>query len=180
MAAHGTTRRKVAMLGDAPDRTIDSVAVEEPLELRSGGRVLTITMRTPGHDLELAHGWLLAEGHIAGRDDVLEACFQRTEPADPTLGTQGYNVLELTLSGSLPEPRSVTVTSSACGACGSASLDALAAGGRYDLLADRTTVDSDVLLGLPGRLREQQRGFAGSGGLHAAGLFTPEGGPTAS
>ncbi|QIK71132.1 formate dehydrogenase accessory sulfurtransferase FdhD [Propioniciclava coleopterorum] len=175
--APGIVRRPVTVVGDAPPRAADSVAVEEPLELRSGGRVLTLTMRTPGHDLELAHGWLHAEGYIAERSDVLTARFARSEPEDATLATPGYNVLEVTLAGTLPPPRSVTVTSSACGACGSASLDALVRQGRFDVAADATQLDARVLVGLPAALREHQHGFAGSGGLHAAGLFTATGRP---
>ena len=175
--AHGTAKRPVTVIGDAAPRARDAVAVEEPLELRAGGRVLTLTMRTPGHDLELAHGWLHAEGYVTDREGVRAARFARSDPGEDGVEAHGYNVLELELAGPLPAPRSVTVTTSACGACGSASLDALAAPGRFDVAADACQLDAGVLLSLPAALREQQRGFAGSGGLHAAGLFTATGRP---
>ncbi len=159
-------------------RRPDALAVEEPLELRVGGTPLVTTMRTPGHDVDLALGWLLAEGLLAGADDVAAAvhCTDTDETGSPT-----FNVLELTLRPGVPAPdltgrRTFGVTSS-CGVCGSATVDAVRARVGRDLTGDATRVDLAVLAGLPDRLREEQAVFDRTGGLHAAGLFTAAGEP---
>jgi FdhD protein len=157
-------------------RRPDALAVEEPLELRVGGTSLVTTMRTPGHDVDLALGWLLGEGLLAGADDVAAAvhCTDTDETGSPT-----FNVLDLTLRPGVPVPdvagrRTFGVTSS-CGVCGSATVDAVRARVGHDLSADATRVDVAVLASLPDRLREEQAVFARTGGLHAAGLFTAAG-----
>ena len=144
----------------------DSLAVEEPLEVRLSGKAFTVTMRTPGHDIDLALGFLVGEGVVGSRDDVrtvrsLEAAVDvvlapHVPPPDPSLERHVY-------------------TSSACGVCGSASLEAVAKVARFDVATDPVTVAVDVLVGLPDRLRERQSVFDSTGGLHAAGLFDADG-----
>lgn len=162
--------------GERPDR----LAVEEPLELRVGGRAHALTMRTPGHDVELAHGWLHAEGVIGASGDVLRAQYCAGSVLDDETGTgvNSYNVLDLVLAdGVTPPAERHTFTSSACGVCGADSIEALTKQGRWHLADDATTVGPDTLLQLPARLRRLQRAFEQTGGLHAAGLFTTDGEP---
>jgi FdhD protein len=161
-----TDRRRVTRVdGDRVVTRPDTLAVEEPLEIRVDGQPLSVTMRTPGHDLELALGFLLTEGLVRRPEDVLAA----TACAD--------NVVDVTLASGAPRPsvsRSFYTTSS-CGICGRASLDAVRQAATYDLTEDAVTVTHDVLVGLPDALRAAQRVFDRTGGLHAAGLFTAGG-----
>ena len=154
----------------------DTLAVEEPLELRVGGRALTVTMRTPGHDVEFAHGFLLTEGVIGELDDVVVARY--CDSLDDA-GRNTYNVLDVTLApGTTPPDVGVErnfYTTSSCGVCGKASLDAVRLRSRYGPSDDIVTVSPRTLLGLPGALRAAQRVFETTGGLHAAGLFTADG-----
>jgi FdhD protein len=157
-------------------RWVDAVAGEEPLEIRVGGRPLAVTMRTPGHDVELAHGFLLTEGVIGGRDDVSAARYCDSVDAD---GRNSYNVLDVALGAGVPAPdvgveRNFYTTSS-CGVCGKAALDAVRLRTRFSPSDDPCRFAVATLLALPDRLRERQRVFAATGGLHAAGLFTADG-----
>lgn len=160
----------------------DTVVVEEPLELRIGSRPLTVTMRTPGYDIEWLHGFLHAEGIIASKDDVVTARYCAGAVMDDGTGTEvnTFNVIEVQLAPGVADPfesglaRSFA-TSSACGVCGKASIEALAVRAAYDLSSDAARVSAQTLLALPDLLRENQPTFARTGGLHAAGLFTVEG-----
>jgi FdhD protein len=148
------------------------------MELRVGGRALAVTMRTPGHDVELAHGFLLTEGVITGPDDVVTA---RWCDSVDDAGRNTYNVLDVALAPGVapPDPgveRNFYTTSS-CGVCGKASLDAVKLRSRFSPAADPVRVDTTTLYGLPDALREAQRIFDSTGGLHAAGLFTADGTP---
>jgi FdhD protein len=170
-------RRPVLRLGPNGDRTRpDSIAVEEPLELRVDGKPLAVTMRTPGHDVELAHGFLHTEGVIGSVDDVRDAryCDSRDDE-----GRNTYNVLDVGLAPGVPPPVTGVernfYTTSSCGVCGKASLDAVRLKTRYSPAEDRVRVPFDVLAGLPDALRERQQVFDRTGGLHAAGLFTATG-----
>src|SRR5580765_2366580 len=97
-----TARRPVLRIGpDGARRQLDSLAAEEPLELRVGGRPLSVTMRTPGHDVELAHGFLLTEGVIAAADDVATARY--CDSLDDA-GRNTYNVLDVTLAPGVAPP----------------------------------------------------------------------------
>ena len=152
----------------------DELAVEEPLEMRfetaDGPSPIAVTMRTPGHDLELVAGFLLSEGVLRTPSDLvsLRHCVQ--VPPDRRENTV---TARLSLAAALRvQARQFTVTS-ACGVCGVESLSALA--DRGTPAVRRTPVDPDLLLALPDRLREGQRTFARTGGLHAAGLFAPDG-----
>lgn len=156
----------------------DSVAGEEPLELRVGGVPLTVTMRTPGADIDLLHGFLHAEGLIAGPADVAGAKY--CDGVDDQ-GRNTYNVLEVELTGGSPPPRELAAaaraftTNSACGVCGKSSIDALAQRLRYQLPADGPIFQPQVLAGLPDALRNQQKAFRSTGGLHGAALARPGG-----
>ncbi|MGB3762115.1 MAG: formate dehydrogenase accessory sulfurtransferase FdhD [Ornithinimicrobium sp.] len=162
----------------------DTVVVEEPLELRIGSTPLTVTMRTPGHDIEWLHGFLHSEGIISGRDDILTARYCAGAVMDDGTGTDvnTYNVIEVQLAPGVPDPFAAGLarsfaTSSACGVCGKASIEALAVRAAYDLSRDHARVDATTVLNLPDRLREAQPTFERTGGLHAAGLFTTDGTP---
>lgn len=162
----------------------DSVATEEPLEIRLAGpppaaaEPIALTMRTPGEpeDVELALGFLFGEGIVRGPADVRHASYC----LDPDLeAEQRWNVVTVTLdeeAAARPRERLERhfFTSSACGVCGKARLDQLALDGCLPP-APGPRVGPDVLLGLPGRLREAQGLFERTGGLHAAGLFDAEG-----
>lgn len=152
------------------DGRADTLAVEEPLEIRVDGTALSMTMRTPGDDFDLALGWLSAEGAIASAADVrtLMHCLDTDEAGNPT-----YNVVEV---GAAPGVRidlapRATPISSACGICGSESVDVVNRRSRFDITTDRTPLDPALLAQLPERMRRGQQGFARTGGTHAAGLF---------
>jgi FdhD protein len=170
-------RRPVLRLGpDGERKRPDSIAVEEPLEIRVDGKPLAVTMRTPGHDVELAHGFLHTEGVIGSVDDIRDAryCDSRDEE-----GRNTYNVLDLGLAPGVPPPLAGVernfYTTSSCGVCGKASLDAVRVKTRFSPADDPMTVAFDVLARLPDALRAEQQVFDRTGGLHAAGLFTATG-----
>lgn len=172
-----TARRPIVRLSPTGERRRpDTLAVEEPLELRVNGSALTVTMRTPGDDVDLAHGFLLTEGVIRSRDDVDTARYCAGATVD---GENTYNVLDVTLApGVAPPDASVTrnfYTTSSCGVCGKAALDAVKLATRHPPAADAVTVSARVLAGLPDALRARQKVFDSTGGIHAAGLFTAEG-----
>ena len=172
-----TARRQVVRVGPAAvTRRPDTLAVEEPLEVRVGGRAFAVTMRTPGNDVELAHGFLVGEGVIRHAEDVLAARY--CSGTDDT-GANTYNVLDVALAAHVPPPSAslerTTYTTSSCGVCGKASLDAVAVATPYDIAADPVVVDAAVLSSLPDELRRSQQAFDRTGGVHAAGLFTPDG-----
>ncbi|MDT0350780.1 formate dehydrogenase accessory sulfurtransferase FdhD [Pseudonocardia charpentierae] len=173
-----TVRRPVVRLaaGRTPTRRPDALAVEEPLELRVDGRPLAVTMRTPGHDVELAHGFLLTEGVITAADELAAARY--CDSVDDT-GTNTYNVLDVALAPGVAPPETGVernfYTTSSCGVCGKASLDAVRLRTRFSPAGDPVRVDAATLYALPDALREAQRIFESTGGLHAAGLFTPDG-----
>ncbi|EYB67487.1 Formate dehydrogenase family accessory protein FdhD [Deinococcus phoenicis] len=144
----------------------DAVAVEEPLELRvqdgDGSVTLAVTMRTPGHDRELVLGWLHAEGLL---EAVTRLSVLRDTPNVVLIRGDPERLRAGARSG---------VTSAACGVCGSGSVERLSVWAAPPVWTAEPLAP-EVLLGLPGRLRAAQPGFAATGGLHAAGLFTPAG-----
>lgn len=159
---------------------MDRLAVEEPLEVRVGGAAYTTTMRTPGHDVELAHGLLAAEGIIDAAQDVANARYCAGSVVDDEAGApqNTYNLLDVGLAGGVvvpPERRRSLLTTSACGVCGTASIELLTARRPYDLTVDDLPVPAELILALPDRLRTAQKTFETTGGLHAAGLFTAAG-----
>jgi FdhD protein len=173
---HVTSRRRVTHLsaGTAITRP-ETLVVEEPLEIRVDGTAVTVTMRTPGSDFELAQGFLLTEGVIAGREDVvaIRYCGGAVD------GENTYNVLDVTLAPGVKIPAlDVTrnfYTTSSCGVCGKASLDAVRLLSRFSPGTDHTTVAAAALEAMPGQLRSAQKVFDSTGGLHAAALFGADG-----
>ncbi|MFG2141182.1 formate dehydrogenase accessory sulfurtransferase FdhD [Streptomyces sp. NPDC048650] len=185
-----TERRRVIRIRDgAVSARPDTLVAEEPLEIRLGGKPLAITMRTPGDDFALAAGFLVSEGVLAAADDLANIvyCAGATDggPSDGTADADGmntYNVVDVRLAPGVPVPditleRNVYTTSS-CGLCGKASLDAVRTQARWSLDTSPGTpfrVDPATLAALPDRLRAAQRVFDRTGGLHAAALFTTDG-----
>jgi FdhD protein len=150
----------------------DHVACETPLQIRIEGRSVAITMRTPGHDLELVAGFLMTEGVIDGADDIT-AMAHVDDPTDP----QG-NTVDTVLAAGVPAARRhaadrALFASSSCGVCGKASIDRLIQ--HCPPLGQVIPIDPTVLLSLPERLRSSQDVFEQTGGLHAAALFSPSG-----
>lgn len=146
------------------------------MEIRVGGRPLAVTMRTPGNDIDLVHGFLLTEGVIGDRADISIARY--CDGVDEQ-GRNTYNVLDVALAPGVAPPAAGVernfYTTSSCGVCGKASLDAVKLISRHSPATDPTVVATEVLCGLPDKLRTAQKVFDSTGGLHAAGLFTFEG-----
>jgi FdhD protein len=157
----------------------DAIAVEEPLEIRlqrqgtndngGTGRAISITMRTPGNDIELALGFLFGEGILREPRDVIDA-----RPCGPT-----GNVLRVLVRADLPLDLKRLdrnfYTSSSCGVCGKASIEAVTATLGLRNIRSDLIVNEQVLRTLPDSLREAQPGFERTGGMHAVGLFDAEG-----
>lgn len=154
----------------------DALAVEEPMELRVNGRALVVTMRTPGADVELAHGFLLTEGLITAAADVLTARYCKSVDAT---GRNTYNVLDVALARHVPAAATSLqrnfYASASCGVCGKASLEAVRTCTVFPPDGDQVMVSAETLAALPDRLRAAQRVFDTTGGLHAAGLFAADG-----
>jgi len=172
-----TSRRRVLRLADGVRTTRpDTLTVEEPLEIRVGGKPLSVTMRTPGDDFDLAAGFLTGEGVIRSAVDLGSIRYCAGATVD---GGNTYNVLDVALApGVAPPDPSVErnfYTTSSCGLCGKASLDAVRTKSRWAVAADPLRTDPATLAGLPGELRAAQRIFDRTGGLHAAGLFDAAG-----
>ena len=160
----------------------DHLAIEEPLEIRidhdCGGHretvALTITMRTPGADFELAAGFLFGEGVIAHRRDIETIAYATDLVAEPgednTVLVRLRDGLGVNLEG---QRRNFAVTS-ACGVCGKASLASLAMDGCAPIRSD-VRVAAATLMRMPSVLRDAQAGFESTGGVHAAALFEPDG-----
>jgi len=165
----------VAMNDGVRSERTDTLAAEEPLEIRVQGpgqeqRPVAVTMRTPGGDFELAVGFLFTEGLIVPAD-VSRVAYCDTQPGED----QQYNVVSVTLQRPFDFEalkRNFYATSS-CGVCGKAALDDIEV--RCAPVGEGPTVSTDVLLGLPDALRKAQKVFARTGGLHAAGLFDVDG-----
>ncbi|WP_304348421.1 formate dehydrogenase accessory sulfurtransferase FdhD [Corynebacterium frankenforstense] len=156
------------------DTRADVVAGEEPLEIRVGGKTLTTTMRTPGADIDLVHGLLYYEGLISSADEVTEAryCAGACGPD----GVNTYNVLEFELAGGrAPAPEFIRTlpTSSACGVCGSTSIEQIMSKARHPIVP--LALDPQLVVSLPEKLRTGQKAFRRTGGIHAAGAFTADG-----
>jgi FdhD protein len=165
----------VAMNDGVRSERTDTLAAEEPLEIRVQGpgqeqRSVAVTMRTPGGDFELAVGFLFTEGLIAPAD-VGRIAYCDTQPGED----QQYNIVAVTLQRPFDFDllkRNFYATSS-CGVCGKAALDDIEV--RCAPVGEGPTVPAEVFLGLPDALRSGQKVFQRTGGLHAAGLFSPEG-----
>jgi len=169
-----TIRRRVTRISATPGvhATEDVLAAEEPLEIRIGERPLTVTMRTPGHDVELAAGFLVSEGVVAEIGDVASARYcAGAVPGEANT----YNVLSVTLGPTVAAPSArlerAFFTSSACGLCGKSSIDSVRTRSRWMVADDAVGIPSALLSTLADRLRQGQKVFDSTGGLHAAGLF---------
>jgi len=143
----------------------DELTVEQPLEIRIGRKPIATTMRTPGHDEELAAGFLLSEGIVRARDQI----------ASVSIGGDNRVVVETSgVKLRLNSTKRFGTISSSCGLCGKTSIDAI----RQNFAAIRSAdirIDLETLLSLPERLREAQSDFARTGGIHAAGIFGVDG-----
>ncbi len=163
--------------GGARTERVDVVAVEEPLEIRVGGRSVAVVMRTPGHDRELAAGFLVTEGMLRTRAEVLDMVYcGEIEPEGATTGPR-ENVLDVILAPGVTVDwarltRNV-FTSSSCGICSKATIAAVRA--QFPAITASAPVRREVVAALPERLRAAQAGFAASGGSHASALFDAEG-----
>ena len=157
--------------GDGVRRRPDELIVEEPMEVRLDGHLVTTTMRTPGSDFELAVGLCFTEGLLAGAS-VKQVRYCGTGSAS---GTE-FNVVSVETGGEAPEPVArLGPTTSSCGLCGSSSIDDLRA--RIAPLADTQQFELDILASVPLRMREEQELFARTGAVHAAGAFDRSGEP---
>ena len=143
----------------------DELTIEQPLEIRIGRKPIATTMRTPGHDEELAAGFLLSEGIVRARDQI----------ASVSIGGDNRVVVETSgVKLRLNSTKRFGTISSSCGLCGKTSIDAI----RQDFPAIRSAdirIDLETLLSLPERLRKAQSDFARTGGIHAAGIFGVDG-----
>lgn len=156
--------------GDAPREDTDALAVEEPLEIRVRGKAVSVTMRTPGHDDELAAGFLLTEGLIHCAEDVARI--------DPCVRSTEGNVINVFLASHVEvdwdKLTRHVFASSSCGLCGKASIESVQ--GEFPPISPSTfTVSDEILQSLPDRLHEAQATFGRTGGLHAAGMFDGSG-----
>jgi FdhD protein len=175
--ARGRTAKVLVQRIDAGETTLraprspDELIVEEPLEIRLDGHLVTTTMRTPGDDFELAAGLCLTDGLLAGADvSGCRYCGDRGGAVETE-----FNVVTVETGGlaPVPVPRVATTTSS-CGLCGSASIDALCQ--RLAPLSDVASISPAVLAAMPAHVRAQQTLFDATGGVHAAAAFTVDGG----
>lgn len=168
------------------DRRADAITAEEPLEIRVNGSTVTTTMRTPGHDLELAHGFLHSEGQIRSAADISTARYCAGAGPD---GQNTYNVLDINSTYQTPAPKDggagsalfptkaaplrLTITNSACGVCGSGSIESIMDRSYRQIKPIKLT--PELVLSLPEQLREHQTLFRKTGGIHAAAVFEEDG-----
>ena len=151
----------------------DRVTVEEPLEIRVGATTLAVTMRTPGHDFDLAAGFLLAEGIVQRPEEIvrIEHCREVRSPEE-----EGNVVIVRATApagDALDRAKRLLLTSSSCGLCGKGSIESIR--GRFAPVSSDARVSAEVLGSLPAKLRKAQESFSQTGGLHAAGVFDLDG-----
>jgi len=173
---HVSTTRIVAVRGDSLEVRTDRVVGEEPLEIRAAGPgqdpiAVAVTMRTPGHEDELAVGFLRTEGLIEGHEVL------RVEMGDPAALSQPDDTAVVHLARPFDASRVAErhfIATASCGICGKASLDEIAV--RCEPIpAGSPVISRAIVLALPDALRAAQKAFAETGGLHASGLFTSRG-----
>ena len=172
---HVTSRRIVAVRGESLEVRDDRVVGEAPLEIRAAGPrqepvAVAVTMRTPGNEAELAVGFLRTEGLLDGQEVL------GTSGGDPGALSQPDDTIVVRLSRTFDDSKVAErhfVATASCGICGKASIDEVAL--RAEPLPEGPVVSRSVILALPDLLRAAQRAFDETGGLHAAGLFTPSG-----
>jgi FdhD protein len=184
MANNAVQQIQVTRVVDgASEELSDAIAIEEPLEIRleygpAGERIvqnISVTMRTPGNDAELATGFLFTEGIIKNIQDIQVAahCFI-------ACAENRENVIQVSLAENVTPYLQNTernfYTTSSCGVCGKGSINAIRTVSNYiDKQFDINFISTDILIELPDKLRQHQKVFADTGGLHASALFTPEG-----
>jgi FdhD protein len=169
-----TTRRIVRVTGDGQDAADDLVVVEAPVELRLGGVPIAVLMRTPGDDTDLALGFAITEGIVLGPHEVAAV----TPAGDPDAGDRWTIELADGVTVDPEQFRRNLYTTSSCGVCGKASIDAVRVAAPAPPQGPQ--VSADLLLSLPPRMRLVQAEFARTGGLHGAALFDPTGALEAS
>ncbi len=170
----GRTNRILTTLIDADGehRSPDEVAVEEPLEIRLDGNLVGTTMRTPGHDFELAAGFCFTEG-LLGDATVRSVKYCRGEGPGAVVESE-FNVVTVSTGGVAPRPEPrLSVTTSACGMCGTTAVDELRT--RLHPLPVADPIDDDVIVAAPARLLGDTPVFGATGAVHAAALFDPDG-----
>ena len=155
-------------------RRRETLAGEEPLEIRVNGKPLAVTMRTPGDDFDLVAGNLVSEGFVTLPDLLANMRYCGGAIVD---GTNTYNVIDAAILGLAPDAISErrVVTTSACGVCGTTSIDEVRRQSHFPPADEDFRIPAATLLALPDRLRESQDLFERTGGLHAAGLFDEQG-----
>ncbi|MBE2286646.1 MAG: formate dehydrogenase accessory sulfurtransferase FdhD [Prosthecobacter sp.] len=161
--------RKVNV-SDAAVEVADVTATEEPLEIRVEGRSVAVVMRTPGHDEELAAGFLVSEGVVQHPRDILEVS------QCPSIGNKHGNVVDVLLGGAVVNWDSLTrhvFSASSCGLCGKTSIESVFQ--RFPAAETRWQVTPALIASLPDKLRAAQETFSKTGGLHASGLFDLDG-----
>ena len=155
--------------GSHPSRRTDELAAEEPLEIRVDTRPVSVTMRTPGHDDELAAGFLFTEGLVGRREDILKI--------KPHPRNRANNVVTVFVAADVKVDFAKLTrhvfASSSCGLCGKATIEAVHL--RFRPVRTRLSVAPESLLLLPERMRQRQETFERTGGLHAAAIFDSEG-----
>jgi FdhD protein len=155
----------------------DFLVAEEPLEIRLGGTPLSVTMRTPGDDLELTAGFLVTEGLIEKREQIVSLDYGKTDYGKTTNPQASGNIMDVRLTETALDPEKVRrnfFMSSSCGVCGKASIEAVKAHG-IRRPNPNFLLDPEVLCTFPGTLKAAQSIFDRTGGLHAAGLFDAQG-----
>ena len=183
MSGTATTKARVRKIrGGRAEDVEDALAAEEPLEIRILERIdgderahaVTVTMRTPGHDRELAAGFLFSEAVLRNREEIASI-----EPGAPRAVEESGNVIEVRLRKGLTLDLSRAVrsfyTTSSCGVCGKTSLDALWARTPPPIPGGAPRVSATTLAAMPETLRRAQAGFERTGGLHAAAVFREDG-----
>lgn len=173
-----TQRVKVTKftVGGAARARVDTAAAEEPLEIRVNGTPFSVTMRTPGDDFDLVAGFLVSESIISANEELAT---MRYCAGEDEYGRQTFNVIEAQLASGVAPPDTDLArhvyTSSSCGICGTASIDAVRRTSRFQIEGDPLRIELDVLAGLPDDLRKRQKVFERTGGVHAAALFNAAG-----
>jgi len=182
-----TARRRVLRVSLPDDATggepratqrADLLAAEEPLGVRLNGEALTLTMRTPGDDIDLAAGFLVSEGVVRSAADISQIRICTGDRCGHGEHEGMGNIADVTLAPGVTLPEGLRrnfLTTSACGVCGKASIHDICQLPTASLADDQVPVQPLLLAQLPGRLREAQRVFSATGGLHAAGVFNAKG-----
>jgi FdhD protein len=167
-------RRVLRVTADDHSAGPDTMVVEEPLEIRVGGKPLAVTMRTPGSDFDLALGFLVTEGVVRRRTEVRTVKYCAGAGPDAQ-----HNIVDVVLAPGVaaPDPaiERAFYTTSSCGICGKTSLDAVRTKATWPVADDHVVSTRPLISGLPQRLRAGQSVFDRTGGLHAAGLFSGDG-----